>query len=146
MASAALSAAKCKVERNAFVSACKLVVNERNPTPECCRCIRVSHFECICPVITPKVAALIDVNHAMRLVEGCGRKVPRQFKCGSKSEFLMLIRVEVFLELCNKIICPDELGDADSKSNDHLQWSPSIRTVGLCYARSLWDKLLSVDN
>ncbi|KAK3023225.1 hypothetical protein RJ639_043337 [Escallonia herrerae] len=62
-----LSAANCKVERNAFVGACKLVVNGRNPTPECCRCIQVSHFECICPVITPKVVAPIDVRRPMRL-------------------------------------------------------------------------------
>ncbi|KAK3023221.1 hypothetical protein RJ639_043333 [Escallonia herrerae] len=83
MASAALSAAKCRVERNAFVGACKPVVYGRNPTPECCRRIRVSHFECICPVITPKVAALVDVSRAIRLVEGCGRRIPRHFKCGS---------------------------------------------------------------
>ncbi|CAB4309851.1 unnamed protein product [Prunus armeniaca] len=32
----------------------------------------------------PKVAATIhDINRAVRLIEGCGRRVPRHFKCGS---------------------------------------------------------------
>ncbi|CAL5355834.1 unnamed protein product [Camellia sinensis] len=82
-ASAALSAAECKEERRVGINACKPVVYGKLPTPECCERVRVSHIECVCPVITPKLAALIDVNRAVRLVEGCGRRVPRHFKCGS---------------------------------------------------------------
>ncbi|CAL5429580.1 unnamed protein product [Camellia sinensis] len=81
-ASAALSAAECKEERRVGINACKPVVYGKLPTPECCERVRVSHIECVCPVITPKLAALIDVNRAVRLVEGCGRRVPRHFKCG----------------------------------------------------------------
>ncbi|KAK2967731.1 hypothetical protein RJ640_012957 [Escallonia rubra] len=87
MASAALSAAEYKVERNAFVGACEPVTYGRNPTPECYRRIRVSHFEYICPVITPKVVALVDVSRAIRLVEGYGRRIPRHFKCGSTAPY-----------------------------------------------------------
>ncbi|RVW70373.1 hypothetical protein CK203_060564 [Vitis vinifera] len=50
---------------------------------ECSRVARVTHVECVCPLITPKLAALIDVNKAVRVIEGCGRKVPRHYKCGS---------------------------------------------------------------
>ncbi|KAI7993182.1 hypothetical protein LOK49_LG11G02249 [Camellia lanceoleosa] len=82
-ASATLSAAECKEERRVGINACKPVVYGKLPTPECCERVRVSHIECVCPVITPKLAALIDVNRAVRLVEGCGRRVPRHFKCGS---------------------------------------------------------------
>ncbi|TYI52381.1 hypothetical protein E1A91_D12G244100v1 [Gossypium mustelinum] len=48
-----------------------------------CQRVRVTHLECVCPVITPKLAALIDVNRAIRLIQGCGRSVPRHYKCGS---------------------------------------------------------------
>ncbi|KAA8522140.1 hypothetical protein F0562_012825 [Nyssa sinensis] len=83
MASAALSAAQCKEERRIGINACKPVVYGKLPTPECCERVRVSHIECVCPVITPKLAALIDLNRAIRLIEGCGRRVPRHYKCGS---------------------------------------------------------------
>lgn len=84
MAGAALSAAECKQERNLAVNACKPVVYGKLPSPECCQRVRVTHLECVCPVITPQLAALIDLNRAIRLIEGCGRRVPRHYKCGSK--------------------------------------------------------------
>ncbi|XVF13494.1 hypothetical protein REPUB_Repub08aG0212700 [Reevesia pubescens] len=83
MAGAALSDAQCKEERNLAINACKPVVYGKLPTPECCQRVRVTHLECVCPVITPQLAALIDLNRAIRLIEGCGRKVPRHYKCGS---------------------------------------------------------------
>ncbi|XP_058081511.1 uncharacterized protein LOC131229537 [Magnolia sinica] len=79
----ALSESQCKEERRLAVNACKPVVYGRLPSPECCERARVTHVECVCPVITPKLAALIDVNRAIRLIQGCGRTVPRHFKCGS---------------------------------------------------------------
>ncbi|XP_022738418.1 uncharacterized protein LOC111291099 [Durio zibethinus] len=83
MAGAQLSDAECKEERTLAINACKPVVYGKLPSPECCQRVRVTHLECVCPVITPKLAALIDLNRAIRLIEGCGRKVPRQYKCGS---------------------------------------------------------------
>ncbi|RVW50836.1 hypothetical protein CK203_101836 [Vitis vinifera] len=78
--SAAPSAAECKEERRLAINACKPVVYGKDPSPACCERARVTHIECVCPVITPKLAALIDVNRAVRLIEGCGRKVPRHYK------------------------------------------------------------------
>ncbi|KAK3029861.1 hypothetical protein RJ639_038295 [Escallonia herrerae] len=87
---AAPSAAQCKEERRIGLDACKQVLHFKLPTPECCERVRVSHVECVCPVITPKLLALIDVNKAIRLIEGCGRRVPRHFKCGSKHSLILL--------------------------------------------------------
>lgn len=82
MGSAAPSAAACKEERRLGIDACKAVVYGFDPSPACCKRVKVTHFECICPVITPKLAALIDDEMAVRLFNGCGRIVPRHFKCG----------------------------------------------------------------
>lgn len=87
MASAKLSEAACKEERRIGINACKPVLYGKLPSPMCCERVRVTHIECVCSVITPKLAALIDISRAIRLVEGCGRRVPRKFKCGSKLIF-----------------------------------------------------------
>ncbi|KAI5655798.1 hypothetical protein M9H77_32985 [Catharanthus roseus] len=81
--SAAPTAAQCKEERRLGINACKPVIYGKLPSPECCARVRITDIECVCPIITPKLAALVDVNRAIRLVEGCGRRVPRHFKCGS---------------------------------------------------------------
>lgn len=84
MASAAkMSAKKCKEERRVGVNACKEIVYGQNPTSECCKWMKVAHLDCVCPVITPKLAALVDVNRMVKLVKDCGRKLPRHYKCGS---------------------------------------------------------------
>lgn len=88
-ADAALSAAQCKEERRLGLNACKPVIYGKLPSPACCERVRVSHLECVCPVITPKLAALIDLDRFIRLIEGCGRRVPRHFKCGSKLSHIM---------------------------------------------------------
>ncbi|XP_008786508.2 uncharacterized protein LOC103704828 [Phoenix dactylifera] len=80
---AGMSAAACKAERRALINACKAVLYGELPSPPCCERVRVSHVECVCPVITPKLAALVDVNRFVGLIEGCGRRVPHHFKCGS---------------------------------------------------------------
>ena len=87
MGSAAISDAQCKEERRIGINACKAVFYGKLPTPACCERLRVTHIECVCADVTPKFAALIDVNRAVRLVEGCGRRVPHHFKCGSKFFF-----------------------------------------------------------
>ncbi|KAJ4712618.1 Bifunctional inhibitor/plant lipid transfer protein/seed storage helical domain [Melia azedarach] len=82
MGCAELSAAECKEERKIGLDECKPVLYGKLPTPACCQRVRASHVECVCPDVTPWVVALIDVNRAIRLIEGCGRRVPRHFKCG----------------------------------------------------------------
>lgn len=80
----AQSAAECKQERKILVNACKAVITRKPPTPYCCERLRVTHVSCVCPVITPQLAALIDVNYAIKVIQGCGIQVPRHFKCGIK--------------------------------------------------------------
>ncbi|KAJ4825296.1 hypothetical protein Tsubulata_012522 [Turnera subulata] len=80
---AAPSPAQCKQERNLGINACKPIVYGKPASPECCERIRVSHIECVCPVVNAKLAALVDVNRFVRIIEGCGRRVPRHYKCGS---------------------------------------------------------------
>lgn len=47
--------------------------------------VSMSHVECVCLVITPKLAYLIDVNRIIRLIQGCGRRVSRHFNRNIKS-------------------------------------------------------------
>lgn len=79
----AMTAGECKEERRVLVNACKSLLARVGPSSFCCQRLRVSHVECVCPVITPKLAALIDVNYAVKVIQSCGRQVPRHFKCGS---------------------------------------------------------------
>ncbi|KAL4565745.1 hypothetical protein LXL04_029848 [Taraxacum kok-saghyz] len=83
MINGAPNAAHCKKERKLAITACISVMYGRRPSSKCCKRARVSHVECICPVITPDLIATIDVNRAIKLIEGCGRRVPRPFTCGS---------------------------------------------------------------
>ncbi|KAF3625132.1 hypothetical protein FXO37_31026 [Capsicum annuum] len=81
LASAKMSERACKEERRICVNACKSILYGKVPSPKCCERIRLTHIECVCGVITPKLAALIDIKYAIRVVEGCGRRVPRNYKC-----------------------------------------------------------------
>ncbi|XP_024961445.1 uncharacterized protein LOC112501908 [Cynara cardunculus var. scolymus] len=84
MASAAApNASECKKERRLAVNGCKSVLYGRPPSSYCCQRVRVTHFKCVCPIITPKLAALVDVNRLAKLIQGCGRRLPHHFKCGS---------------------------------------------------------------
>ncbi|KAE8680315.1 Transcription factor bHLH52 [Hibiscus syriacus] len=51
---------------------------------DCCERVRLSHVECACASVTPKLASLLGVDRTIKQIEGCGRIVPRNFKCGSK--------------------------------------------------------------
>ena len=87
MASADTSPSQCKEERNLLVNACRPVIYGRSPSANCCQRVRVSHVECVCPYVTPKTASIIGaigVDNVVKKIEGCGRTVPRKFKCGSK--------------------------------------------------------------
>lgn len=98
------SSDKCKEELELGANACtSAYMNGKKPSAECCKRVRAGRIECVCPAITPKVAALIDVNRAIRLVKSCGRKVPRHFKCGSKHIFSYstLCVCEIFANVVN---------------------------------------------
>ncbi|GAY46911.1 AAI domain-containing protein [Citrus sinensis] len=77
------AAAQCRVERRMLVNACKSLVFRIGPSAKCCERLRATRTQCVCSVITPTVAKLIDVNYAVKVVRQCGRYVPRHFKCGS---------------------------------------------------------------
>lgn len=77
------TAAQCRVERRMLVNACKSLVFRIGPSAKCCERLRATRTQCVCSVITPTVAKLIDVNYAVKVVRQCGRYVPRHFKCGS---------------------------------------------------------------
>ncbi|KAL6126885.1 hypothetical protein ACLB2K_074930 [Fragaria x ananassa] len=74
---------ECKREKNLLVGACKPVIAGFNPSAACCQRVKVTHAECVCPYVSPKVANLINVDRTIRLIQGCGRPVPHNFKCGS---------------------------------------------------------------
>ncbi|KAL2893537.1 hypothetical protein RDABS01_009446 [Bienertia sinuspersici] len=74
----------CHQERKVLVSACKPVVYRVRPSAFCCQRLRVTHYECACRKITPKIASFIDVNYAISVIQRCDRRVPPHFKCGSK--------------------------------------------------------------
>lgn len=93
--SGAQSAAQCKEERRILVNACKSVITRRPPSAYCCQRLRVTNVNCVCPVITPQLAALIDVNYAIRVIQSCGRRVPRHFKCGSKLSLSLLSSIKI---------------------------------------------------
>ncbi|XP_059625303.1 uncharacterized protein LOC132268478 [Cornus florida] len=84
MANGEMSPSQCKEERRLLTNACKPVIFGQNPSRNCCQRVRVTHFECVCPFVTPKVAALIgSVKRFVKKIEGCGRTLPHNFKCGS---------------------------------------------------------------
>ncbi|KAL5791646.1 hypothetical protein ACOSP7_000240 [Xanthoceras sorbifolium] len=78
-----LSPSQCEQEKRLIVNACRAVVFGQKPSPNCCARVRVTHVECVCPFVTPKLAALIGVKRTIKQIESCGRTVPRNFKCGS---------------------------------------------------------------
>ncbi|KAJ8622265.1 hypothetical protein MRB53_030794 [Persea americana] len=75
----------CTEERRNLVNASKSMVFGKLPSADCCLLLRLVRFRCVCPVITLKLAALIDVDRTISMIRGCGREIPRHFKCGSKS-------------------------------------------------------------
>lgn len=89
MANGDISPSQCKQEKDLLVKECKPVIFGRNPSPSCCQRVRVTHVECVCPLLTPKLANLINVQRSIKQIEGCGRTVPHNFKCGS--EYLLYI-------------------------------------------------------
>ncbi|PSS32458.1 Nuclear transition protein like [Actinidia chinensis var. chinensis] len=77
------SPSQCKEEKRLLVNECRGVIFGQNPSASCCQRVRVTHVECVCPSVTPKLAAIIGVERTIKQIQGCGRTVPRNFKCGS---------------------------------------------------------------
>ncbi|WMV43487.1 hypothetical protein MTR67_036872 [Solanum verrucosum] len=78
-----VSESVCREERSLGKKACLSVLFGSNPSAKCCERARVTHWECLCPIVTPKLVAMINPKRIIRLIQGCGRTVPRNFKCGS---------------------------------------------------------------
>eukprot|EP01018_Ginkgo_biloba_P029579 Gb_20752 [translate_table: standard] len=78
-----VEADRCSDQVQGLVNACKPIVYGQSPSAVCCNLIRSGDTACVCPKVTPQLAALVDVRKAVRIVESCGRKVPHHFKCGS---------------------------------------------------------------
>ncbi|KAI3458384.1 hypothetical protein Pfo_015047 [Paulownia fortunei] len=77
---------QCNEEKNQIEDTCRTaaVIFGQNPTAACCQLVRAAHVECVCPFVTTKlIAALGGVQRTIRLIQYCGRAVPRNFKCGS---------------------------------------------------------------
>ncbi|CBI38538.3 hypothetical protein VitviT2T_024226 [Vitis vinifera] len=86
LASADMSPTECKEERKLAGNACRPMLYGQNPSANCCQRIRVTHVECICPYVSPKVASIVrayGLNKLIKKIEGCGRAIPHNFKCGS---------------------------------------------------------------
>ncbi|CAK9169855.1 unnamed protein product, partial [Ilex paraguariensis] len=69
-----LSPSQCNSERQLLTNACRPVVFGQPATPVCCQRVRISHFECICPMFTPKLASILGVHTGslsyFKVVEG----------------------------------------------------------------------------
>ncbi|KAH7537718.1 hypothetical protein FEM48_Zijuj03G0122700 [Ziziphus jujuba var. spinosa] len=79
------SPSQCKEEKDLLVTECKPMLFGSNPSGSCCKRIRVTHVECVCPLENTRIASLINVKRIMKQIEGCGRTLPHHFKCGSQS-------------------------------------------------------------
>ncbi|KAL6977597.1 hypothetical protein U1Q18_026389 [Sarracenia purpurea var. burkii] len=77
------SPSECKEERRLLKNECMPVIFGQEPSGACCQRVRVTQVECVCPYVTPKLAALIGVERTIKKIESCGRTVPHNFKCGS---------------------------------------------------------------
>ncbi|KAL0410422.1 UNVERIFIED_CONTAM: hypothetical protein Slati_3631900 [Sesamum latifolium] len=68
---------ECNKERRLGFKACRrTIIYGWRPSGKCCGRIRATHPECVCPLITPKVASVINVERAIKIIEGCGGKSP----------------------------------------------------------------------
>ena len=81
---AEMSPSQCEQEKSGLVSECKAVILGVSPSARCCQKVRTMHLECVCPAVTPRLAALLGGQRIIKQVQGCGRPVPHHFKCGSK--------------------------------------------------------------
>ncbi|RXH94792.1 hypothetical protein DVH24_024476 [Malus domestica] len=74
------SPSQCKQENNILISACKPVFMGQKASAYCCQRFRIMHFECVCPLVTPKLTNLINVQHTIQQIRACGKRIPHNFK------------------------------------------------------------------
>lgn len=80
---------QCKQERTLICNAFSPVMFGLNPLAACYERVRVTHVECVCPSITPRVAVSSDpYQNQIQQIESCGRRVPYNFKCGSNPIYI----------------------------------------------------------
>ncbi|KAK6926251.1 Bifunctional inhibitor/plant lipid transfer protein/seed storage helical domain [Dillenia turbinata] len=85
---------ECKREKSLLVRACRSIIYGRHPSPKCCRRVRVTHPECVCPYLTPQIASLINVTRTINQIQDCGRTVPHHFKCGKSPKPSLALNLE----------------------------------------------------
>ncbi|KAH6773843.1 hypothetical protein C2S52_003239 [Perilla frutescens var. hirtella] len=80
-----LTPTQCNNQKNDLKNTCRnvaLVLGK--PSAACCQLVRAAKVDCVCQFVTPKlVAALGGADRTIALIRGCGRTIPRNFKCGS---------------------------------------------------------------
>ncbi|ERN16286.1 hypothetical protein AMTRI_Chr01g105050 [Amborella trichopoda] len=75
---------RCQRQVSGLVNSCKGVLSMKATSPTCCDWIRsVDLATCICPKVTPQIASIVQVKQVVRVLKGCGRRTPRNFRCGS---------------------------------------------------------------
>ncbi|VVB12182.1 unnamed protein product [Arabis nemorensis] len=75
----------CHAQRRMLINACTSSIL-RSPTAQCCLRIRRTPMWCVCSIVTPQLAATINIDkvkYAVGVIRQCGRPVARGTKCGS---------------------------------------------------------------
>ena len=78
-----VEADKCGDDIQGLVNNCSPILSGNPPSAVCCCLIRSADLGCVCPKVTPQIAALVNVPKLVSLVESCGRNVPHHTQCGS---------------------------------------------------------------
>ncbi|GLJ42362.1 hypothetical protein SUGI_0877330 [Cryptomeria japonica] len=74
---------KCGEEMQGLASNCAPILLGNAPSAACCAVIRSADMSCVCPKVTPAIAAYINVPQVVSIVQNCGRNVPHHTRCGS---------------------------------------------------------------
>ncbi|GLJ32871.1 hypothetical protein SUGI_0662030 [Cryptomeria japonica] len=74
---------KCGDEIQGLATNCAPILQGNAPSAACCGLIRSADMSCVCPKVTPAIAASINVPKLVTIIQSCGRNVPHQTRCGS---------------------------------------------------------------
>ncbi|CAN8246780.1 unnamed protein product [Cochlearia groenlandica] len=90
----------CHGQRSGIKSSCAMLVFGLHPSPGCCFRIRTIPLRCVCPFITPEVAARYGdkINYGVGVIRGCGRNIASGTKCGK-----MVVAAETYCEAQQRI-------------------------------------------
>ncbi|GLJ42364.1 hypothetical protein SUGI_0877380 [Cryptomeria japonica] len=70
-------------ELQGLASNCAPILLGNAPSAACCGVIRSVDLSCVCPKVTPAIAAYIIAPKVVSFVQSCGRNVPHHTRCGS---------------------------------------------------------------